>query len=264
MNTYADKAQDSKTQTSSSSVYQNKSAENTTLQLVDSRTEALSQKELQESISNSPRAMQLKSFQNMADSYTAQKEKPIQMVVNPDATDYKLDMFSVMLSHESPRTDGYNFKLTYKALFRDDHHHNPELLEFAQEVGSRHTYTEPGHAHPTVVDNWGWHDDGYSRSNQPQFYNDGIFNGTDFPGSEGLDNNIKDIRFEFRSRQIIRAVGTGKVVSVCEFPTVIMAGTNLSNMQTNPADGTKAEYIFKAPENDGVIPEEAFSAEVDF
>ena len=82
MTTYADKTQESKTQTTTNSVYQNKSSENTTLQLVDNRVETLSQKDMQESINSSPRAMQLKSFQDMADNYTAQKEQPIQKKEN--------------------------------------------------------------------------------------------------------------------------------------------------------------------------------------
>jgi len=323
MTNYAEKSQENISQNKTNSVYQNKSNENATLQLADNRVEAVAQKELQETINSSPRIMQLKAFQDMADNrpnskaiqlqelannYTAKTQmkakvginddvslekeadvmgakalqakkseneeihsytdkaidsSKIQMVVNPDATDYKLDMFSVVLSHENSRNDGYNFKLIYKALFRDDHYHNPELLEFIQEVGSIHTYTEPGHAHPTVQNNWGWHDDGYSRTNQPQFYDDGIFNGVDLPGTSGMDAGVRDITFVFRSRQRIRVISSGEILATCIFPTVTMVGDTLLNMQTTPANGTKAEYVFKV-ETDEEIPDEAFDANVDF
>jgi len=97
MNTYAEKSQENISQNKTNSVYQNKSNENATLQLADNRVEAVAQKEVQDTINNSPRATQLKAFQDMADnrpnskaiqlqelanSYTAQKEQPIQRKEN--------------------------------------------------------------------------------------------------------------------------------------------------------------------------------------
>jgi len=82
MTTYVQKNQESKIQTTTNSVYQNRSNQDATLQLADNREEAVSQKELQESISSSERTTQLKSLQDMADNYTAQKEQPIQKKEN--------------------------------------------------------------------------------------------------------------------------------------------------------------------------------------
>jgi len=79
---YAEKNQENISQTKTSSVYQNKSNEDTTLQLADNRQEVVDQKELQETINSSPMAMQLKDFQDMADSYTSKIEQPIQKKEN--------------------------------------------------------------------------------------------------------------------------------------------------------------------------------------
>ena len=93
MNTYAEENQKNTSQNKINSVYQNKSNENATLQLADNRVEAVAQRELQDTINSSPRATQLKAFQDMADnrpnskaiqlqelanSYATQKEQPIQ------------------------------------------------------------------------------------------------------------------------------------------------------------------------------------------
>jgi len=83
MSIHADQTHESKSQsTSSTDVYQKKSDIESTHQFVDNRAETLSQKELQETINSSPRATQLKAFQNMADSYTSNKEQPIQKKEN--------------------------------------------------------------------------------------------------------------------------------------------------------------------------------------
>jgi len=97
MNAYAEKSQENITQTKTSSVYQNKSNEDSTLQLADNRQEATSQRELQDLISSSPRTLQLRSFQDMADNrphdkaiqlqdmannYISQKQQPIQKKEN--------------------------------------------------------------------------------------------------------------------------------------------------------------------------------------
>jgi len=93
LNTYAEENQKNTSQNKINSVYQNKSNENATLQLADNRVEAVAQRELQDTINSSPRATQLKAFQDMADnrpnskaiqlqelanSYATQKEQPIQ------------------------------------------------------------------------------------------------------------------------------------------------------------------------------------------
>jgi len=87
---YAEKNQENISQTKTSSVYQNKSNEDTTLQLADNRQEVVDQKELQETINSSPMAMQLKDFQDMADSYTSKIEQPIQKKENETRQDKRL------------------------------------------------------------------------------------------------------------------------------------------------------------------------------
>jgi len=97
MNDYAEKIEVNKIQNNTGLIYQNKSNEDSTLQLADNRQEAASQRELQDLISSSPRTLQLRSFQDMADNrphdkaiqlqdmannYIAQKQLPIQKKEN--------------------------------------------------------------------------------------------------------------------------------------------------------------------------------------
>jgi len=81
---YDDKTQDNKSQliSSANTIYQNKSDENATLQLVDNRVEAVAQRELQDTINSSPRATQLKAFQDMADNRSNSKAIQLQELAN--------------------------------------------------------------------------------------------------------------------------------------------------------------------------------------
>jgi len=87
MNAYAKKREN---QTNANSIAQNMSKVDSTLQLADNRTEFTLQKEQQEIINSSPRTMQLKAFQDMANGYAEQKEKLIQKKENETRQDKRL------------------------------------------------------------------------------------------------------------------------------------------------------------------------------
>jgi hypothetical protein len=66
MNTHASKAQENKSQSISTGESQVKSSAESTFQFIDNRPEAVAQKRLQAMLNNSPRAMQAKAHQKMA------------------------------------------------------------------------------------------------------------------------------------------------------------------------------------------------------
>jgi len=99
MSIHADQTQESKSQsTSSNTVYQKKSDIEPTHQFVDEREGTAVQRKMQDMLNSSPRAMQLRSFQDMADdsskrdravqlqemsnNFTSNKQQPIQKKEN--------------------------------------------------------------------------------------------------------------------------------------------------------------------------------------
>ncbi|MBB6271204.1 hypothetical protein HDF26_001631 [Pedobacter cryoconitis] len=66
----ADKTQQIKAQAPANISVQKQNSSNSPANFVDNRPEAIAQRELQETINNSPRIQQLKAYQEMADSYT--------------------------------------------------------------------------------------------------------------------------------------------------------------------------------------------------
>ena len=74
MNTHEDKMQENKSQAVANSLSQLQSNAESTFQYVNKRPEAIAQRELQESIDNSPRVEQLKSYQEMANNSSHVKQ----------------------------------------------------------------------------------------------------------------------------------------------------------------------------------------------
>jgi hypothetical protein len=75
MNTHADKKQKKKSQSVSNAVSQKREVGSSTFQFKDNRPIAIAQRKLQEMVNNSPRSMQMKAFQDMANSHS-----PIQLM----------------------------------------------------------------------------------------------------------------------------------------------------------------------------------------
>ena len=82
MNTHTDKTQENKGQSIVNTVAQKQNNNESTLQVVDDRPEAVTQRKLQETANNSPQAKQTAQLQAMADGYSAQQEFAIQKKAN--------------------------------------------------------------------------------------------------------------------------------------------------------------------------------------
>jgi hypothetical protein len=82
MNTHADKTQENKSQSVAHEISQKQSDSVSTFQFVDNRPEGFAQRKLQELANNSHHVSQLRAFQEMADNYSAQQQKPIQKKEN--------------------------------------------------------------------------------------------------------------------------------------------------------------------------------------
>jgi hypothetical protein len=74
MNTHADKTQDNKSQSVANAVSQKQSVGESTFQFVENRSEAVDQRELQETVNSSQKVSQLRAFQNMADNSPQAKQ----------------------------------------------------------------------------------------------------------------------------------------------------------------------------------------------
>ena len=74
MNTYAEKAKETKSQAVSSAVYQKQSSDTSKSHFVNNRPEAIVQRKLHELVKNSPQTMQLKVIQEMANNSPQAKQ----------------------------------------------------------------------------------------------------------------------------------------------------------------------------------------------
>lgn len=75
MNTHADKAKDTKNQSTANIVSQKKNGNNQTFQFVDNRPEATAKRKLQGMVDNSPQVTQLEQFKSKADVAAAEVQK---------------------------------------------------------------------------------------------------------------------------------------------------------------------------------------------
>lgn len=81
MNSHANKAQENKSQSVANAVSQKQSGGASTFHFEDNRTEAIAQRKLQDMVDNSPRALQLKAFQEMSDKQMKTKQPPVQQII---------------------------------------------------------------------------------------------------------------------------------------------------------------------------------------
>lgn len=82
MNTYANNAQENKSQSIATAVSQKKSKNQATFQFVDNRPEAIAQRKLQEMAKNNPQAKHAAQFQAIANNYDREQQQPIQKKEN--------------------------------------------------------------------------------------------------------------------------------------------------------------------------------------
>ncbi|GEM_PF-5798499 len=82
MNVHADKTPENKSQAVANSLSKRQSNGKCTFEFVDNRPEAIAQRKVQEIANNSPRAMQLRTFQGMVNNHAIQQSQPIQQKEN--------------------------------------------------------------------------------------------------------------------------------------------------------------------------------------
>jgi hypothetical protein len=171
MNTHVNKTQENKSQSAAEAVYQNRSGGESNFHFEDNRTEAITQRKLQEMADNSSRAMQLKVFQETSDKQMKTKQPHMQQVIQarfyhplPDDGDRWNNLLDEIdaLHGNKPlpnKIDIDNFITTTEAEWNGSDGHSESVIHFNAFVTLKYkvkTGLEAGKIDTNDARNVGW------------------------------------------------------------------------------------------------------------
>lgn len=143
MNTYADKTQESRSQSVANEISQNQSDNKPNIEFLGNRGETATQYKLQEVANNSPQAKQVAQLRSIANSHSARKLSAIQKKVKNKALPDKLKLDVDGLSSESLADVNVHYKRARSApLHAHTYEHEAYIHKSSEQKIQRRSFSD--------------------------------------------------------------------------------------------------------------------------